>query len=413
VKTELLATAAHVATGKYEAYLYEITVNGTGKKYIGWHMGVSDGTYLHSSKCPIFAKDFAQNDNEYKILATGTAIAMATKEHLMLLEVNAKKNPDYYNKSNGGGKYVKAVKFTDIRELYQMIKKLGYPVKMTKKGLIVKLKRYQVRVDSTDTKHVQVLADAMMDMHGDISEFDPVIVLKGFATDGGDVILDGNHTTIAAEQVSHAVDIPVMYIEKDVWSQFDSTQLKILANLLNPQLEKAAKPGDVDDQVDWIVELFNKKGVPADAAENFEILKAMNFKTRQINTIIKKAKAKIEINDKLPAGWQWKVWNLYKAELAMIIENGSDKDSIAMAMSSGKFNFALLQDKLKVLIKAKSKKRHATVYITHPNWNTMQDWYKTHLSEHVDNVETWIAPKGFVVNFVSLEYKIKNALEDI
>jgi len=97
----------------------------------------------------------------------------------------------------------------------------------------------------------------------------------------------------------------------------------------------------------------------------------------------------------------------------MIIENGSDKDSIAMAMSSGKFNFALLQDKLKVLIKAKSKKRHATVYITHPNWNTMQDWNKKHLPEHVDNVETWIAPKGFVVNFVSLEYKIKNALEDI
>ena len=399
---------------KYEAYLYEITVNGTGKKYIGYHKGIYDGTYLHSSECPIFAEDFAKNDNEYKILDTGTAIAMATKEHLMLLEVDAKNNPDYYNKSNGGGKYVKTVKFTDIRELYQMIKNLGYPVKMTKKGLIVKLKRYQVRVDSTDMKHVQILADTMMDKHGDISGFDPVIVLKGFAKDGGDVILDGNHTTLAAEQVFHVVDIPVMYIEKDVWSQFDSTQLKILANMLNPQLEKAAKPGEVDDQVDWIVELYNKKGIPADAAENIDILKSMYFKTRQINNIIKKAKEKIEINDKLPVGWQWKHWTTdYKKDLEIILENATDKYSISMHASSGKFNLEKLKDMLKALSKAKSKKKYATVYITHPTWNYMQDWNKKWLPKVMDDIEFWITPKGFHVDIIPLDYKVKNTLEDI
>ena len=29
----------------YEAYVYEITVNDTGKKYIGYHKGKFDGTY--------------------------------------------------------------------------------------------------------------------------------------------------------------------------------------------------------------------------------------------------------------------------------------------------------------------------------------------------------------------------------
>ena len=310
--------------------------------------------------------------------------------------------------------YVKTVgKLDDIMELYQLIKNKELPVEMIKKTVIVALKRYQTRVENTDTKHVQVLADTMMDSHGKIDNFDPIIVLKGYGKKGEDIILDGNHTTLAAKQVSHVIKMPVMYISKDVWSQFDATQLQILANLLNPQQEKAAKPGAPDDQVDWIFKNFETKGVPADSLENVEILKAMNFKTRTINSIIKKAKEKIELNDKLPAGWQWKNWKLHKKELDTIVENATDKDSIAMSMSSGKFNFALLQDKLKALLKAKSKKRHMTVYITHPNWNAMQEWKKKWLAEHMDNLAVWVEPKGFVVELVELDYKVKNALEDI
>ena len=77
----------------------------------------------------------------------------------------------------------------------------------------------------------------------------------------------------------------------------------------------------------------------------------MNFKTRTINSIIKKAKDKIELNDKLPAGYIWKQWSLYKTELDTIIENATDKDSIALHQSSGKFNLHKLQDMLRHLQK--------------------------------------------------------------
>ena len=40
----------------------------------------------------------------------------------MLLEVDAKNNEEYYNKSNGGGMYVKTIKPLEIMELFQMIK---------------------------------------------------------------------------------------------------------------------------------------------------------------------------------------------------------------------------------------------------------------------------------------------------
>ena len=402
----------------YEAYVYKITVNHTGKKYIGYHIGKFDGTYHHSSECPVFAEDFAEGNNTIECIATGTAINMATLEHKMLLEVDAKNNDEYYNKSNGGGMYVKTVgKLDDIMELYQLIKNKELTVQMVSKAAIVALlennKYYQTRVDNTDTKHVQILADTMMDKHGKIDDFDPVVVLEGFSKDGGDIILDGNHTTHAAKQVSHVIKMPVMYIPKDVWSQFDETQLQILANLLNPQLEKAAKPGSVDDQIDWIFKNFKNKGVPADSQENIEILKAMNFKTRTINSIIKKAKDKIELNDKLPAGYMWKQWSLYKTELDTIIQNATDKDSIALHQSSGKFNLHKLQDMLKALAKAKSKKKYATVYITHPNWNTMKEWDKKWLPKVIDDIEFWIEPKGFTVEVISLEHKMKNNLADI
>ena len=400
-----------------EAYVYRITVNSTNKKYIGFHK-LKDGeiidNYIHSSKCPIFLKDFSKGDNNYEIIAEGTAIDMANSERKMLLEVDAKNNDEYYNKSNGGGMYVKTVgKLDDIMELYQLIKNKELPVEMVKKAVIVALKRYQTRVENTDTKHVQVLADTMMDLHGKIDNFDPIIVLKGYGKNGEDIILDGNHTTLAAKQVSHVIKMPVMYISKDVWSQFDATQLQILANLLNPQQEKAAKPGSPDDQVDWIFKNFETKGIPADSLENVEILKAMNFKTRTINSIIKKAKDKIALNDKLPAGYIWKQWSLYKTELDTIIENGTDKDSIALHQSSGKFNLHKLQDMLKALAKAKSKKKYATVYITHPNWNTMNEWNKKWMPKVIDDIEFWIEPKGFKVEVVPLEHKMKNSLKDI
>ena len=71
----------------YEVIVYKITVNDTGKKYIGYHKGKFDGTYHHSSKCPVFMKDFAEGNNTIDCVATGTVIDMATLEHNMLLKL--------------------------------------------------------------------------------------------------------------------------------------------------------------------------------------------------------------------------------------------------------------------------------------------------------------------------------------
>jgi hypothetical protein len=404
-------------TDNTKAYVYKITVNSTNKKYIGFHKlkeGEVVSNYIHSSEDAIFQEDFAKGDNTYEIIAEGNATDMATLERDMLLEVDAKNNEEYYNKSNGGGMYVKSVgKKLEIMEVYQLIKNKELKIDLIKKAVIIALARYQTRVENTDMKHVQTLADTMIDLHGNINDFDPIIVLRGYGKNGKDIILDGNHTTLAAKQVSYVVNVPTMYIEKEIWSQFDEVQLVILANLLNPQQEKAAKSGSIDDQVSWIVKSFKKNGVLADSQENIDILKSMNFKTRSINSIIKKAKTKITLNDKLPDGWIWKVWKLYQTELDTIIENASDRDSVAYATSSGKFNFEVALDKLEALMTMKSKKRYMTIFVTHPTWAHMQEFQTKWLPIYKKKIETWIAPKGFNVEIKELDYKIKSSLEDM
>ena len=91
-----------------EAFVYLWQNNKDGKKYIGYHKGDANDGYDTSSKDPEFLEAMAQGYMKREIIAYGTAQDMIALERTMLLEVDAKNNPDYYNKSNGGGGDLKA-----------------------------------------------------------------------------------------------------------------------------------------------------------------------------------------------------------------------------------------------------------------------------------------------------------------
>ena len=60
-----------------------------------------------------------------------------------------------------------------------------------------------------------------------------------------------------------------------------------------------------------------------------------------------------------------------------------------------------------------SKKKYMTIYVTHPNWNTMQEWQTKWLPIYKKKIEYWIAPKGFNVEIKELDYKVKSSLVDM
>ena len=100
----------------YEALCYQIDIRDTllnsTKHYIGWHAGsvedIENQKYLHSSKCPELEQAIENPDNiiTYSIIAFGSSNEMATLEHTELAKVHAITNSSYFNKSNGGGRYV-------------------------------------------------------------------------------------------------------------------------------------------------------------------------------------------------------------------------------------------------------------------------------------------------------------------
>ena len=96
-------------TDYYDAYVYEIKIFKDEETfyYVGWHMGLISDEYLCSSSDPILKEDYANFDHEFNVIKTGTAYDMAYLEWKMLSKVDATNNPFYYNKSNGGGKYLK------------------------------------------------------------------------------------------------------------------------------------------------------------------------------------------------------------------------------------------------------------------------------------------------------------------
>lgn len=91
----------------YEAFVYCWTNNKNGKKYIGYHKGSIDDGYISSSKK--FLNEYQKNTEDFsrEIIAVGNVCEMVGLEKKLLIEVNAAKNSNYYNSSNGG-----AINFT-------------------------------------------------------------------------------------------------------------------------------------------------------------------------------------------------------------------------------------------------------------------------------------------------------------
>jgi len=289
-----------------------------------------------------------------------------------------------------------------------------FTVEMIEKETIEAIKRFQVRVQNTDTEHLKKIKDAMKDLHGDLSEWEPVHILQGYGENGEDVLINGNHTTIAANSIHHVLEVPVMYIPKEIWSQFDEIDLITLANLLNPQPEKAAKPADKEDWVAVFVKKYNEKGIEVDAEENKKLLKLSHFSTTQIKNITKKATEELENAKLLPPGYQLINWKLKhkKEELDEIIKNANDKDTVAFNMSSANFDIDTLMDKTDAIIDGKTGKQNVIIYVTHPSMKSKKEWDSVWSAKVEKRLTRYIKPLGFYTNVIQMDYMEKHTLSD-
>ena len=142
-----------MAPNKYNSYLYQWTQKSNNMKYAGYHTGsVLDG-YDHSSTNKEFNLAFASPDEEFviDILAYGSKKEMQQRENLLLSSVDAKNNPEWYNKTNGIQQYTN-VDLDKCKALVRDIEEGKFPIVMESIASQVAMKGFQVRFQHHD-KH--------------------------------------------------------------------------------------------------------------------------------------------------------------------------------------------------------------------------------------------------------------------
>lgn len=383
------------APENYEGYLYRISVVDTGKKYIGYRSKPYDGTYFYSSECPVFAADLAKAAKiEYEILDYGYNIDMATKEREMLVEVNAKDNLDYYNKSNGGG--IHAIgSFSSIDDLYDSIVN-GDLDDYIQNVPIVELmgyERIQVRLED-DANHIKNITNRVNDNWGDsnfIQENYLCHVLENYELiDGnhGRRFLNGNHTRkgISKSKVGKTAQVPTMIIPESIWGKFDETDIEALGLMLNPRDENPRKPTDDVDLKKHLLSRYFKKGIPVDSAINKTWLKdRFHMTSNQITGLIKSTKKELARQENTLMGKVWIDWGSddWANALEAKLDEHKDKDTFTMAMTSGKFDWNKI---IARVLQNYPKKKNLILYIHHPapdNTDYENNWFTKKLPAHI------------------------------
>lgn len=109
-----------------DSFVYIWTNTLTNQKYIGVHKGNPDDGYVCSSK--IMLEDYQSNPSIFRreIVAFGSFDDMYDLETRMLHDINAARNPNYYNQSNNNGKFYTKRLAEETREKIRQ-KAIGRP----------------------------------------------------------------------------------------------------------------------------------------------------------------------------------------------------------------------------------------------------------------------------------------------
>ena len=368
----------------YEAYVYEIKITKIDGiyYYIGWHAGLVNGHYFNSSENQQLKEDWRNypDSREYNIIKTGTRYDMAYLEYQMLTKVDARNNPFYYNKSNGGGKYLK--KHGDVNMIYQVHddvvnrKFLGAPIELDE---LNKLYFFQIRQKVIYRDHAALLGQKISDKQGDMSDWAPLLIFKDMVGPNGEphTVGQGNHTTLGANQAAKdysITPIPTQWVDKKVWSKFDEDDLESLLLLLNPLDEKPSLSTDEDRSVAWIVKQYKKKKVPVTAQSNLEYLLKMNWTKKKIEQgLMVKAKEKIDNDELIPDGMiivDYKSGD-DKRYLDELIATWKKKGFGVVACSSGKFKWDTLIEHVMLSDKKLDK---FIIIVYHTSLKTQTQW---------------------------------------
>ena len=408
----IISEKSVLGSNSYEAYLYKFVNLVNLKTYIGVHKGSANDEYLHSSTNEEFKEALQQDDFSYEILEYGSYKEMCQREYVMLSEVDAKNNDDYYNLSNGFSQY-REPDFEKVKDLFNQIKD-GFYQRRKEPLTIHELMDYlQVRFQHHGD-HQRNIKECIDVANGDTENCFgkgkglTAIIFEGRGKKGTDLRIDGSHSVNAAVASKHATTISVIRIPFEVNSDFTEIEIRMLGNLLNKRDDIEKKSMSEKDGIKYIIDNVTS-GIEWNSDINVKALKSFGFKGHKgkgkIKTILTKAKQVVDVQrNRLEKGLLWIDYTAmpHRNTLSDTEKFYSSQDGwCSMSMSSGYYRLDRIMQFLKTQNKLNPKIKSCMVIIHHPNTRTRDEWENGFYTEWKKIQDMFIANSGFFI-----EYKV-------
>jgi hypothetical protein len=409
----------------YEGYLYSYTNLTTNQIYLGIHKGSVNDDYNHSSTNVEFAEVFAdlKSQLKFEVLNYGDYSEMQQLENTLLKKVDARKNPLYYNKSNGFPIYNQP----DLDKCKAFADRLNagdFNVGKEPIGTHTSMRALQVRFKH-DAAHQKIIKEKVDDALGNTDKCFPVLTWEGRGEDGEDLRGDGNHTVWGASMSKHCIDIPVMRVPYELHKDFSNEELRAIGNLLNKRPDIIKKEMDPEDGVKHCLDNY-EVGVPCDSTSNIDWLKAFGFSGSStkgtINTIIKKAQAEAKKSDMKKSGVLWKNYNAkphHQEMLDMVDTFSRLPNTTSVYMSSLKFSSDRILDRLYATKPTEAKKAmgveeiNKIVIVIHHSTPEAEENWKLNVQPGWMNIIKYTIKDDFEVKFFEMKTTESDLSEDM
>ena len=348
-QTNIVEEVFAKSPNQYQGYTYEYTDLDTDRKYIGVHKGCVTDSYKHSSRNAEFNKIFQDPASrlKYEVLSYGTFREMLNLEHKLLKEVNAKDNPQYFNKTNGVQQYM-TPDLESCREMVEMIQAKKFPITYEDKNEHVDMERLQVRYQDDD-KLQKLITQKLDDAGGSVAKCNPIVIFEGRGKKGGDCRIDGNHTFYGALASKHTVEIKIMRVSYQEGLHLTDLEMETVADLLNARPDIVKKPCNVADGIKH-VKSWVYNGAELRDAELVKALQMMGFTKGETTRILDGAEQELtEEKEKEKNGSVFKNYKSgkYLKEMTARTQRLMAQDNaIALYMSSAKFSLERIVDSL-------------------------------------------------------------------
>lgn len=291
----IISIDTSVCIGVYDAYVYKYTNITNGKWYVGWHLGVFDGSYWHSSKNKEFLKIFSGSEAilTLEILSIGLRIDMKNLESKILTDQKVKKNSLSYN---GAGSPTGNKEIIDIDKCHRFVEFLKNKIKNGEVqeenfDTIKNLPRLQVRSKGENNEHISRIRDGMRETG--LEKQNPILIWEGVEPKTkSDMIGNGNHTIKAIDGLVNITQIKTVRSTQEEINDWDLNldEMRYVGNLLNPREEVPKLENDEDDAIKILIGQKEKGiAISGDTDYGVRLIKGLGYKFKKPGSIVKRA----------------------------------------------------------------------------------------------------------------------------